>query len=391
MTAWMDTRISDLNPCSLETIAQSVEVTDTGGTYRVWPLMLSCYQLSEQDSTRRGSMELHLVNVPDDGSPQSLEFGKPYTILSPSESSGILDGKWTEMSSSSPNESSWCFATAHSTGEIRLQSFCFGGVLDQSEKPFCTTFLGQSEVGETENAPLCLSLKWDRLVASDQKKIVSTYSNGTVELHEVHLSSSTGAADIVRKEAWQAHTMFQTPTEVWSACLVQDSVVSCGDDGSYKLWDIRCLNKPSCVIRTFDAGVTCAHAHVANPNIFAVGSYDESICIHDIRYMSDTQSLLKTGSLGGGIWRIKWHPYQNDRILVGAMHAGCRVLELEGFDNTEGSDAKYKVTKEFTAHESMAYGADWLCYQDPNTHSVIEAAASCSFYDKSVYLWKTYD
>ncbi len=387
----MDARISDLNPCSLETITQSVEVIDGDDTSRVWPLMLSCYQLSEQNSTRCGSMELHLVKVPDGGSPQSMEFGKPYTILFPSETSGILDGKWTEVSSSTQNESSWCFATAHSTGEIRLQSFRFGGASDQREKPFRTTFLGQSEVDETKNGPLCLSLNWDKTANSDQKRIVSTYSNGTVELHDVYFSSSTGAANIVRKEAWQAHTLFQTPTEVWSACIVQDSVVSCGDDGAYKLWDIRCLNKPSHVLRTFDAGVTCASAHVADPNIFAVGSYDESICIHDIRFMSDTHSLLKTGSLGGGIWRIKWHPYLHNLILVGAMHGGCCVLELEGLDITEGSDVKYYTTKEFTAHESMAYGADWLCYKDPDRQKTMEAAASCSFYDKSVYLWKSCD
>ena len=390
MTTWMDARTSELNPCSLETIPHPVEVTDADGIHKVWPLMLSCYQLSEQDNTRCGKMELHLVKVPTDESSQPLQFGKPYTILNPSES-GILDGKWTELSSQ--NETAWCFATAHSTGEIRLHSFRFEGSSDINDMPFHSTFLGQNDVVGADTAPLCLSLNWDQSADSDRKRIVSTYSDGTVELHDVHFSSSTGAAQIVRKEAWQAHTMFKTPTEVWSACIVQDSVVSCGDDGSYKIWDVRCLDQPSHTIRTFDAGVTCASAHVENPNVFAVGSYDESLCIHDIRYMSDTKSLMKTEPLGGGIWRIKWHPHQHNRILVGAMHGGCRVLEVDGLVNNEGAGtgAEYRVTKEFTAHESMAYGADWLCYKSSDTGTLVDAAASCSFYDKSVFIWKSHD
>lgn len=390
MTNWMDARKSDLNPCSLETISQPVEVTVADGLQKVWPLMLSCYQLSNDDGTRRGQMELHLVKVPENEiTEEPLELGKPYTILDPSESSGILDGKWTELSSQ--NETLWCFASAHSTGEIRMHSFRFGAS-SETDKPFCTSFLGQSDAVEAGTVPLCLSLHWDNTVDNDQKRIVSTYSNGTVALYDVHFSSSLGATQMVRKEAWQAHTMFQTPTEVWSACIVQDSVISCGDDGSFKVWDIRCHNKPSHVIRTFEAGVTCTSPHGTDPNIFAVGSYDETLCIHDIRYMNNTQSLVKTGPLGGGIWRIKWHPYDSNRILVGAMHGGCRVLEVDGLCNErQGTGAEYRVTKEFTEHESMAYGADWLCHKNSKRNNPIEAAASCSFYDKSVYLWRSRD
>jgi hypothetical protein len=48
-----------------------------------------------------------------------------------------------------------------------------------------------------------------------------------------------------------------------------------------------------------------------------------------------------------------------------------------------------KVTKKFTEHESMAYGADWLVCPHPTRNGYFEAAASCSFYDNAVYLWDT--
>lgn len=47
-----------------------------------------------------------------------------------------------------------------------------------------------------------------------------------------------------------------------------------------------------------------------------------------------------------------------------------------------------KVKKKFCEHESMAYGASWLVCRHPrHPNSYFEAAASCSFYDRSVFLW----
>jgi hypothetical protein len=48
-----------------------------------------------------------------------------------------------------------------------------------------------------------------------------------------------------------------------------------------------------------------------------------------------------------------------------------------------------KVMKSFTEHESMAYGADWLVCPHPTRNGYFEAAASCSFYDRALFLWDT--
>jgi hypothetical protein len=137
---------------------------------------------------------------------------------------------------------------------------------------------------------------------------------------------------------------------------------------------------------------------------------DETIALFDIRFMNERAPLLRTKQLGGGIWRMKWHPITPNRMLVAAMHAGCRVLNFGGgnsFDGVQGAltwssskdssfgssggaaealyhpqmlsgervGMKYKKTKEFTEHESMAYGADWFVYPHPTQNGYFEAAA----------------
>ena len=87
-------------------------------------------------------------------------------------------------------------------------------------------------------------------------------------------------------------------------------------------------------------------------------------------------------------------------MLVAAMHGGCRVVEVGNWDSLEDEDEpsydnlndyeaqfSFQVTKEFCEHESMAYGADWLVCQHPTRNGFFEAAASCSFYDRAVFLW----
>ena len=329
--------------------------------------------------------------------------------------------------------------------------------------------------------PLCLSLSWDRnwydgssrisfTSPSFLSRIVSTYSNGCVALYDVVAlptnssinsnsmddSTNDGCCDrvqIIERESWQAHSMFQSPVEVWSGCFASDAsntvnsqqdsldsheenhpqhlssnvILTGGDEGKLKLWDIRCTNRPSQMYEPFMAGVTCLSPHPRFPHLVACGSYDETLCIYDLRQVHASGQnkknnniarlqLCHTDSLGGGIWRIKWHPYTDHRLLVAAMHGGCRVIQLQGLmqveaaaglatestttsvytppsitatsQSTDGIVVKELITKEFTEHESMAYGADWLVCRHPNhAESYFEAAASCSFYDRTAFLW----
>lgn len=92
---------------------------------------------------------------------------------------------------------------------------------------------------------------------------------------------------------------------------------------------------------------------------------------------------------------MKWHPYMPNRMLVGAMHAGCRVLNFSGgcfdvpnppsasvasvplyeVDSSLDTEITTTCTKSFSKHESMAYGADWLVCPHPTQNGYFEAAA----------------
>jgi hypothetical protein len=459
---FMDTRTAPLNPCSLETIPEPVILADGRS---VWPLMLSCYQLEQDTGRRVGHMDLSLIEVPDIASHASampLQFDKnPCVVLAPETSSGVLDGKWSSMpvvlggtgtagdnrsGSSGPStvDKSWCFASAHSSGEIRMHSFQVaarnendaGASRYESDPLYTVNYLGRSDAphaasGTAAPPPLCLSLGWDdpaaykqkEEAASDFSRIVSTYSNGRVAIHDATFGSENRQAQLIERDSWDAHNMFTSPAEVWSACFAGRNVIlSGGDEGQVKVWDIRATTRPMQVLKApFDAGVTCLSPHPVMEHITAIGSCkfgqpacylrvllntltqksgellharisthpdDENVCLVDIRFMSPRRPLFKSGNLGGGIWRIKWHPYTHNRMLVGAMHAGCRVLNFHSGDCLDGSPSgsfsdvdcannslTVKCTKKFTEHDSMAYGADWLVCPHPTQNGYYEAAA----------------
>lgn len=366
-----------MNPCSLE----SLSLSNSG----LWSVIVSCYQLEKPENRRRGHMDLFLVT-------RDLKFGNLHTSM-PTDS-GILDGKWKQSSplKSQSQQQHW-FATARSTGQVRIDSLTFS---DEQEKP-TVEHVATSEPllqESNNNTPaLCLSLNWNIENDDDstsQSQIVSSYSNGKVAIHDVVQNEDT--VQLVEKESWVAHSLafggHTTPTEVWSACFAAFSnnnmvVLSGGDDMKLKLWDVRSLvttdNKPMQVLQHFEAGVTCISTNPTRTYICVVGSYDETIALYDVR--KACTPLVHSEPLGGGIWRIKWHPHNHNRLLVAAMHGGCLIGEFQ--------ESKFTVTKEFTKHESMVYGADWLVSCCANDEDLVEGAASCSFYDRAVYLWDT--
>jgi diphthamide biosynthesis protein 7 len=199
--------------------------------------------------------------------------------------------------------------------------------------------------------------------------------------------------------------MFTCPAEVWCANFVDaNTVVTGGDEGSWKIWDLRMpliTNRPvHHGTDDFGAGVTVLAPHPRNPKLLAVGSYDETVALFDLRKTTagggTPEALYHSESLGGGIWRCKWHPYQDHKLLVAAMHGGCVVGAFDNLESHVGVGAAsgdlppsceavdFRVQKEFKVHKSMAYGIDWLASGGTGG---ADAAASCSFYDKAMYLW----
>lgn len=363
-----------MNPCSVESIPEGVRLDNRTTEASVWPVLVNCYELQD-DGSRAGRMDLFLINGDYKlGEKQTIETG----------TCGILDGKWMKRE----NGEFW-FASALSTGQVRIDSFSFHESAENNVERAYTRHVATSKVLQDEPA-LCLSLSWDTTrCGEEQPRIVSSYSNGKVAIHDVVHTNDT--VQLVECQSWLAHTLFgNTPAEVWCTCFATNEnneriVLTGGDDCKLKLWDLRSTSQPVQVLNHFQAGVTILSPNPKRPHIVAVGSYDETIAIHDVR--SASKPLTHSSSLGGGIWRIKWHPEIDNRLLVAAMHGGCRVVDLKGDEH--GPD--FHVTMEFTKHESMAYGADWILANgdEEDDDDGFEAAISCSFYDRAIYLWRT--
>lgn len=365
------------NPCSLETLPP---VSWSGGK-RIWPLMLGCYELDESTGKRHGRLDFYAVNVlqikersvnvPHIGGEKFQGIGSPRNIIGPDKPlPGVLDGKWYHRHLS---DGSLLYATAHSSGAIILHKV-------QKDK-----IKLMARTNDRESA-LCLSLAFDLFndnIEGTRSRIVSSYSDGKVGIHETSIS---GEEMLVQQtHFWDAHKMFRSPAEVWCANFTcnPNVVMTGGDEGSLKIWDLRAgLVSPTHTVKDFSAGVTVISPHPRIDHLVACGSYDETVCIYDLRNVTNAKPspLCHSDSVGGGIWRIKWHPHDDNRLLLGAMHGGCRIVQLQDLSN---ESIKFKIIQEFTNHESMAYGADWIV----DTSAGVELAASCSFYDRALYVW----
>lgn len=92
-------------------------------------------------------------------------------------------------------------------------------------------------------------------------------------------------------------------------------------------------------------------------------SYDEKVRLWDSRHL---KRCITETDVNGGVWRLKWHPYNKNVVLAACMYGGFRILRVED---------KVEVISEYLEHESIAYGADWK-FDD-----ILSMVATCSFYD----------
>ena len=430
---WLDRVVTPLNACSLETYVPIL--SDDDGDKAALPLVIGCYQLNEQSDDKKEESANNDYDDDDDGDdePKSSSrsgelrlymINKQADRYEPVEDvvqmeSGVLDGKWRrrcikvncQSTSTLNNSSSYTtiplFASACASGRVHLHS-----LMKQNNQWNLSHVTSSNE--PTEEG-LCLSLAWNDFVdaaSQDTDQIVSSYSNGTVALHKVFGEiNNNNAISIEETHRWNAHTLFGCPAEVWTCSFLKGDanvVLSGADDVTLKVWDIRQTQKHIQKVgeSEFEAGVTAISPHPKLDHVFAVGSYDEYVRVYDYRKMNEP--LVKC-HVGGGVWRIKWHPSNwhdggpssHDcvgKMLIASMHGGCRVVDVTAEWDTDislsssSSDdatilskftAHESMAVSFTAHESMCYGADWICLSN-----TCETAASCSFYDRQAFIWE---
>ena len=363
---------------------------------------------SASKATRSGELRLYSIiplSCSSLTSPSASlpKFGEPTQVV-PMES-GVLDSKWCPSM-----RGGQYLASACASGRIHVHELnkTERSVEDESDvgrfhlRPISSSVRDE----DVESTRLALSLDWEKRDAASSssdctdtsRKIVSSYSDGSICIHSFHpFHPAPDYTSLIEEERWDAHTLFGCPSEVWTCCFAASGstgqcassndgtnvVISGGDDCTMKLWDVRSgLTQPVAKVGNaeFEAGVTAVSYHRTKENMFAVGSYDEVVRLYDVRTLKEPLGRV---NVGGGVWRIRWHPSHQGRMLVGAMHGGCRIVNMDDF-------AKPRIESQFTKHESMAYGADWIGEGSGGKYGFKhgEYAASCSFYDRRVCLWK---
>lgn len=111
-----------------------------------------------------------------------------------------------------------------------------------------------------------------------------------------------------------------------------------------------------------------------NEHLFTSGSYDEYIRVWDDRNISKPLNSIK---LDGGIWRIKWHPYQKNLLLIAGMRGGAYILDYQN---------EFKILIQNLDHgsENLTYGADWI---NPNDNNKYYTVGTSSFYNHEYRTW----
>ncbi|KAJ3130442.1 Diphthine methyltransferase [Nowakowskiella sp. JEL0407] len=277
------------------------------------------------------------------------------------DGAAILDLKWNH----DRNDDNPILGSANADGTIVFYR------LDRDEKDDISVETIHSCDKNKENV-LCLSIDWSNRCNSNIPCIAVSQSDGTILI----LKARDGDLWQIDRE-WKAHDL-----EAWISSFNyhETNILYTGaDDCKFKSWDLRMDGSfPSTVNKSHNAGVCSIQSNPFSGYVLATGSYDETVRIWDTRSL---RSPTKEFSVGGGVWRLKWHPEMSNILLSASMHAGFHVLDVQ-------NDKDIELVVDYTQHESLAYGADW-CYDKKVLGSGKRPLiGTSSFYDHSFHLWE---
>uniref|UniRef100_A0A5B7BX14 methylated diphthine methylhydrolase n=1 Tax=Davidia involucrata TaxID=16924 RepID=A0A5B7BX14_DAVIN len=339
----------DVAHCYLDGNADAVEFCPHDSFCHV--LAASTYTLQEGERpSRSGSISLFNVNA-DAG---RLE------LFHRVETAGIFDVKWNSAGANVGP----LLAQADADGYLRVHYLeCC------SDGPEARGNFLKEVCGEQVSSSMCLCLDWNPSATS----ISVGLSDGSVSI----VSFLESQLDV--QEEWKAHEF-----ELWATSfdIHQPQLVYTGsDDCKFSCWDLR--DGPSKLAfqntKIHKMGVCCIAKSPSDPHTLLTGSYDEYLRVWDVRSIS--KPINETSiCLGGGVWRIKHHPFVPGLVLAACMHNGFAVVKIKG----DGAE----VIETYSKHGSLAYGADWqkgeLCQEGKRKSA---AVATCSFYDRLLRVW----
>ncbi|GAA5922313.1 diphthamide synthase [Sporobolomyces koalae] len=360
--------------------ADSIEFCFSRGAAAGGPHLFACgtYQVNKDETTPSVDGEQADPTVTRTG--RCLLFsvdsdGSNLKELHRIESPAILDMKWSPRPWNGHEQ---VLAISDAKGHVQLHSLN----LETNELSMIDDI-----VCADENI-LCLSLDWSTRGPNpcDPATIIVSLSNGSL----VHLTPSDpeNSTKLSPTKTWHAHNF--EPWIVSFDCWNPNVIWSGGDDLHLKGWDLTReqdeIDMPLFVNKRFEGGVTTITSHPLVENLIAVGSYDASVRLFDKR---NPLKPLTSFDVGGGIWRLKWHPTNPSRLLIAAMHNGFSVVDFDiELDAQTGSlqVGAGELVRRFEGHDSLAYGVDWS-QSRVQTSDGRDLVASCSFYDHALHVW----
>ncbi len=242
------------------------------------------------------------------------------------DADGILDMRWKEDK----------LSCAMSTGFVKQYRFH-----DLS--------LSESSSVEVDETAILLSLD----LHSD--KIITSLNNGRIAIID----------ECMNVESWKGHLC-----EVWTASFdlhTPNVAYSGSDDYVCSIWDLRDTSRPSANIKSHTAGVCAVVSDPHREHVLVTGSYDQSLFLWDKRSVRVPLATFKAGS---GVWRLKWHPTEQGKLLAACMHDGFKILDTLELTTVQ-------VVSEIPSN-SIAYGCDWV------SDNLLGGA---TFYDHQAILW----
>ncbi|XP_068642720.1 uncharacterized protein [Aristolochia californica] len=280
----------------------------------------------------------------------SVDDALGLVLLHQVKTAGVFDMKWSPAGANLHP----LLAQADADGCLKIHRLDSSS--DISE---CRAVLKESGA-EKVSSSMCLCLDWEPSATC----VSVGLSDGSVSI----ITSRESRPQISRQ--WEAHDF-----EVWTTTFDAHRphlLYTGSDDCKFSCWDLR--ESPSKVVfqdrKTHKMGVCCITKNPSDSNILLTGSYDEFLRLWDVR--SPHKPINENSiSLGGGVWRIKHHPFMPNVVLAACMHNGFAVVDI--------SSGNFVVKEAYKKHESLAYGADW------QRGGLV---ATCSFYDRLVRVWK---
>ncbi|KAG7318256.1 hypothetical protein KOW79_018011 [Hemibagrus wyckioides] len=330
--------------------------------------ILACgtYQLQKDDEknpSRIGRLYLFQFD-------QQQSFTPPLTEIQRIDTPAILDLKWchTELYERP------LLGMATACGEIQLH-----GLKDKQDGRCALEHVLSTELGPNR---LALSLDWSTGRGdSTDPRVVTSDSTGSLTL------LSLAEDDLSAVSQWKAHDFeaWITAFSYWDTQLVYSG----GDDCKLKGWDLRMgPSSPTFTSKRHSMGVCSIHSNPHREHVLATGSYDENVLVWDGRNMR--QPLSET-PVGGGVWRLKWHPVHEHLLLAACMHNDFHILHCQRAAG--GNEGPCPILASYILHNSLAYGADWshLILSSPPPSSPPKETASIPLFQPEGHLRIQYE